>query len=325
MRMLEKYKIFPNSEELQKFDITPSSKWFLSENEQEEYDINEDFHHLTPPYPLMWMEFEHPGEIYSRSMGRRHVDPHSMGMLLQTFELKKDATEEFIFRTKKGENVLAGITSSLINRSLPASNGDDSETKKLLQLACDGKERIRWISLWTLFTDDRVFCSLSGKPFVPMMLRSGFFNETGRSLPGFLGAALLPEMASSEAMQLGLSAFLPFAFALQLLHCKNVVVSDVTLPPKVQKRRDKNGVPTVNYKILTITQLRKEVNSDTSLRGSSVKKALHFVRGHFKNFSDGGGLFGKYHGMYWWQPRMRGDRKSGEVKKDYVVFKDKAD
>jgi len=63
MRMLEKYKIFPDSEELQKFDVTPSSKWFLSENEQEEYDINEDFHHLTPPYPLMWMEFEHPGRF----------------------------------------------------------------------------------------------------------------------------------------------------------------------------------------------------------------------------------------------------------------------
>ena len=48
MRMLEKYNIIPESERsrYQNFDVTPAAKWFLSENEKEVYDINEDFDHL---------------------------------------------------------------------------------------------------------------------------------------------------------------------------------------------------------------------------------------------------------------------------------------
>ena len=52
---------------------------------------------------------------------------------------------------------------------------------------------------------------------------------------------------------------------------------------------------------------------------SSVRNALHFVRGHFKDFSHGGGLFGKYKGLYWWSPRLRGSASSGIVKKEYMV------
>ena len=321
MRMLEKYNIIPESERsrYQNFDVTPAAKWFLSENEKEVYDINEDFDHLSPPYPEMWMEFEHPSTIFSREKGTRHIRPHQNGLLMRTFELDKDFAGEFAAMSKSDSSVMmrmvSNITGAKNNRNL---TGDRQELDKLLSMLSDG-ETIRWLSLWYLFTDDVNVTSHFQKPVVPVIMRAGFLNETGKSLPGFMLAALQPDFADEEAMMAAASLFLPFAFALQLLHCKNVTTPDVVIPHKVLSRRERRGVPNVKYKILAVNPLRRETDASPSDNKSSVRNALHFVRGHFKDFSHGGGLFGKYKGLYWWSPRLRGSASSGIVKKEYMV------
>ena len=40
--------------------------------------------------------------------------------------------------------------------------------------------------------------------------------------------------------------------------------------------------------------------------GEAEPKALHFVRGHFKDYSVKG-LFGKYKKVYWWDSQVRGE------------------
>jgi hypothetical protein len=52
--------------------------------------------------------------------------------------------------------------------------------------------------------------------------------------------------------------------------------------------------------------------------GEAESKALHFVRGHFKDYS-AKGLFGKYKKVYWWDSQVRGEVKGGVVDKDYRV------
>jgi hypothetical protein len=47
--------------------------------------------------------------------------------------------------------------------------------------------------------------------------------------------------------------------------------------------------------------------------------ALHLCRGHFANYKDGKGLFGKYHGVYWMPPTLKGSSAYGKVNKEYQV------
>lgn len=321
MKMLEKYNIIPENERgrFHNFDITPAAKWFLSENEQESYDINQDFDHLSPPYPEMWMEFEHPTSIFSKEKGTRYIYPHQNGLLAKTLELDKGFAADFLAKSKNDSSVMARMIANVTGaKNFQPLNGDRQELDKLLSMLMDG-ETIRWFTLWYLFTDDRTLTSHFKKPFVPVVMRAGFLNETGKSLPGFVLAALQPELSDPSDIMAAAALFLPFAFALQLLHCKNVTTPDIVTPPKVLSRRAKRGAPSVKYKTLVVNSLKKESSTVANGKSGSIKNALHFVRGHFKDFSHGGGLFGRYKGMYWWSPRLRGDASSGVVKKDYRV------
>ena len=54
-------------------------------------------------------------------------------------------------------------------------------------------------------------------------------------------------------------------------------------------------------------------------RVASGKKPLlsYHCRGHFKRYTEDKPLFGRYTGLYWWQPHIRGADRSGAVIKDY--------
>ena len=54
-------------------------------------------------------------------------------------------------------------------------------------------------------------------------------------------------------------------------------------------------------------------------RGGGLKQALHICRGHFKDYRDGRGLFGKHKGLYWWEQNVRGSIEQGVHIKDYRV------
>ena len=56
----------------------------------------------------------------------------------------------------------------------------------------------------------------------------------------------------------------------------------------------------------------------TTVADGAEPKALHFVRGHFKDYSVKG-LFGKYKKVYWWDSQVRGEVMGGVVDKDYRV------
>jgi hypothetical protein len=51
--------------------------------------------------------------------------------------------------------------------------------------------------------------------------------------------------------------------------------------------------------------------------GEGEPLALHWVRGHFKDFREKG-VFGKAKGVYWWSPHLAG-KADRVVLKDYVL------
>ena len=115
------------------------------------------------------------------------------------------------------------------------------------------------------------------------------------------------------------SIFHPVLFATSLMHAKNVHLVDSPLPPAVAKRRRREGKPAVTFKTLTIESMRKQAATTTEGGDTSAKRAMHIVRGHFKDYRNSGGLFGKHKGLYWWDMHVAGDEQAGKVIKDYRI------
>jgi hypothetical protein len=65
--------------------------------------------------------------------------------------------------------------------------------------------------------------------------------------------------------------------------------------------------------------MKKVLETEGDIQHNGIAKALHICRGHFKDYRNSAGLFGKYKGLYWWDMHTRGTEKAGVVIKDYRV------
>lgn len=111
------------------------------------------------------------------------------------------------------------------------------------------------------------------------------------------------------------------AVFLMAINCKNVF-SEIVLPSdKLNKKRQRNGKQAhLPYRVLKIKafEVRRNVNN-ISMGESDFHNRLHFCRGHFKQYLPSKPLLGKYTGLYWWQPHIRGQNKDGFADKDYEI------
>lgn len=117
----------------------------------------------------------------------------------------------------------------------------------------------------------------------------------------------------------------PF-MAICFMNCKNVELIDNAPPVKLSERhRKEKGVPLTIYKTIKVNSMRTAkhyINQDARHQPDHSQPSeapLHIVRGHFKDFRDGKGLFGKFKGVYWWDQAVRGSAENGEVIKDYNI------
>ncbi len=65
--------------------------------------------------------------------------------------------------------------------------------------------------------------------------------------------------------------------------------------------------------------LGKRINNSGSKGDGSYTNRIHLCRGHFKRYTKDKPLFGKYVGLWWWQPSVRGRNKEGIIYKDYEL------
>lgn len=113
-------------------------------------------------------------------------------------------------------------------------------------------------------------------------------------------------------------------FSISLMHCKNVSLETINYSEKLNKSRIRKGKkPLVKYHVLNINSMKRVLDGAGANSPTGLRNALHICRGHFKDFSKGGGLFGKYQGLYWWDPQVRGKIQNGVMLKDYKVSPDK--
>ena len=87
----------------------------------------------------------------------------------------------------------------------------------------------------------------------------------------------------------------------------------------MQEFERKTKHPAAKWKVLTIEPMVRTLRIQGAIERNGISKALHICRGHFKDFSQGNGLFGRNKGLYWWDQHMRGDESAGVVIKDYKI------
>jgi hypothetical protein len=126
------------------------------------------------------------------------------------------------------------------------------------------------------------------------------------------------EVFINQCMEYTMICLLTIAF----MHCKNVIMDEIN-PNKNYSAKyiKKYCKPSVRYHVLNVDPVKKILKNDGNIEHNGLKKALHICRGHFKDYRNGNGLFGKYKGLYWWEQHLSGDSSEGIVLKDYKINK----
>lgn len=114
-----------------------------------------------------------------------------------------------------------------------------------------------------------------------------------------------------------LSVFTFALFAIQLIHCRNVVQQEAEYRPNLPRGK-RHKVPRIVYRTLSIgnSSPRKSQGSSKSANGETAK---HVCRGNFAHYTEENKLFGKYVGMFWRPMHIRGNAKHGIVGKEYAM------
>lgn len=110
---------------------------------------------------------------------------------------------------------------------------------------------------------------------------------------------------------------------LQILHSRNVGLIEVVPSEAVNKKRlSKKKPPLVKYYTLTIdkTAVKHKVVGSIPWSQADSGKVLHSVRGCVKHYTEEHKLFGRIVGDIFVPAHVRGDRKNGEIIKDYNVI-----
>lgn len=286
-------------------DVTDVARWFYEENDQEVWNIPRDFPTIAPPWPDTWLEARTPRFIKTSGV---KIDKRveATGLRINAMDVAPEDAQR-VLEEDRSTHVLAGVFKQRLYTK--------PEIRATLDAALDRGDKCRWIA----FADCYQLARTRG--VVWMGTFALYLDALGRALEG-VPPNIMSQFPGEVAVHVPSGAF-PFFFAISLLHCKNVTVEDApAAPPPVAKKRAERGVPQVRFKTLVIEPMRKQVRSESAQDGESTsgtKRAMHIARGHFKDFREGDGLFGRHHGMYFWNMQVRGDPSLGTVQKDYRV------
>lgn len=119
----------------------------------------------------------------------------------------------------------------------------------------------------------------------------------------------LGEDSDADILRNLMTWFHPAFLAMSFLHCRNVTVVENEVPaPLAKKYRARTGVQPCRYKTLIIEPLKQILRTQGRSGEVGLQKALHICRGHFKDYREGRGLFGKYHQLVWQPSIVRGTK-----------------
>lgn len=275
-------------EHAERFDITNVADYYWTGTEQETWDIRTDFPNTAPPFPLMWMEFKtSPITNSNGQLKPMPLLPPRAAVLLKSAEADEYKLPEAKWVTEiitfiESEKQIGGVASIMV--------------KAVLTTDKDGKPVI---ASW---------------PF-PERSPLHYFAMSDE-----VGKTLIDQQLRDDVCHSFWAITAPALLAVCFMHCKNVELVARDPHAEHKGKRNRHGYH-VTYKELEITPMKKILRTQGRSESTGIQRALHICRGHFKDFSKGGGLFGKLHGTYWWGDMLRGHPEMGVVEKTYTINK----
>lgn len=127
-----------------------------------------------------------------------------------------------------------------------------------------------------------------------------------------------PVRLMDDFRNISIMATWPALLAVNFMHCRNVeVIEHLPNHRQSKKRERKRGHPLIKFKTLRIEPIKKVLHEEGQIESNGLGVALHICRGHFKDYREGKGLFGKHKEVYWWDMQSRGSADLGTILKDY--------
>jgi hypothetical protein len=249
-------------------------------SEQEYWSVDKDFPNCAPPFSRFWVEHRMPRTIHSKEKGDTVVS-------------------DLVPKGRVGVLVTAADLKGCKTEGEPPAG-------------------TKWILWCEMFLDFGVVGVAAQGPSGSMFLT---VDEQGAILGQPWMQAFNGSNQYDSVMQNFMTFLHPTLLAVSFLHCRNVEVVDNPVPPKLARRyRERHeGRQPVAHKTLIIEPLKQVLRkAGAEQKGVGLAKAMHICRGHFKDYREGRGLFGKYHQLVWQPMLVRGSQKR-ELKREIEV------
>jgi hypothetical protein len=282
--------------------------------------VLEEFPCLAPPWPAFWIEY------VSRSGRQRR------GVLVRDVTDRSEATVESASAGASAdarENGYTGEIRWLVEFTLYAENQRKQVIGPMgwVVLALDPRGRCvgnRWVigipKDYENSSTDRYRHDAKERAQIGQTMQ--VLTDTTSDV------AAADAVITDDRLTAGLlAAYQTLAF----LHCRNTVTDDVDVPPKLDKRHQRDhGRPLLRFQTVRLEVPRKS----SAATGRGIPPAappLHIVPGNFHHYGDccpvseagvgghppKGLLFGKLEGVFWVPQHARGNPERGEVRSDF--------
>ena len=266
-------------------------------NDEKEYFEIYEFPCVTSPWREAWMEFSKPYE----------GGTSYFGAIVSQWEIEEELGVEAL-RADKGRFEMLQMKG--------VSTITHEKWSEWVESAIKDGHRARWyllITVWAVF----------GKKYTPQQTYAFYLNQSGDIIPEMF-YTLVGKQIVDAAISLGhppgnVSGALPFLYALSLLNCKNVNTIPIQYPRAVRRRCKRRLIPEIEFKQLVVDPMKPRHLSGPPKNTVRHKTRQHICRGHFRDYRQGGGLFGKYNCVVWVPQHLKGDHKEGVVDKEYIV------
>lgn len=92
--------------------------------------------------------------------------------------------------------------------------------------------------------------------------------------------------------------------AMSFMNCRNVKTREIRNSRQLLRQAErKHEMITQSYRVIEIQPFKQELTAATGKAGYS-RQAAAIIRGHFKDYTTGAGLFGAIKGRFWWHQRI---------------------
>jgi hypothetical protein len=246
------------------------AEYFYSGTDQEYWSLDEDFPNIAPPFPQFWVEFKLVRMIHSET-----GDVDVSRVLPQ-----------------------GGRVGQLFTAIDPARARWEGELP-------EGTRWIYWCDMWVDYRRP------GGGADGPYGATFVCVDAEGRAVGNPWMQSFAPASGNEDIMKSLMAWYNPALLAISFLHCKNVTMVDHVVDAKLAKRcYERQGYKPTGYKTLVIEPLKAILRQEGRAHEHGLAKAMHICRGHFRDYREGRGLFGKYHQLVWTPSVVRGTKGS---------------